>query len=155
MPKQKYKYRAVIISSLCVIFVLIFVVIPKTSGTELVMLDVGQGDSILLRSGGKSFLIDTGNQDSMLKSRLAEQGISHLDGVLITHPDDDHCGSLDVIDDLVVVSHVYVAKDLPTCNENNCQKLMSQIHKIVKDEDVVRMKVGDRINFGEIELEVI
>lgn len=135
--------------------VLAFFIIPRTGGTELVMLDVGQGDAILLRSEGKSFLIDTGNQDTMLKTRLAEQGISHLDGILITHPDDDHCGSLDVIDDLVVVSHVYVAKDLPTCHEGNCEKLMSQIHKIVKDENIAKMKVGDKINFGEIELEII
>lgn len=119
------------------------------------MLDVAQGDSILLRSAGKSFLIDTGNQDSMLKSRLAEQGISHLDGILITHPDDDHCGSLDVVEQLVAVSKVYVAKDLPSCNEDNCQKLMTQIHKIVKDEDIVKLKVGDKVNFGEIELEII
>ena len=100
-------------------------------------------------------MIDTGNQDSMLKTRLAEQGISHLDGILITHPDDDHCGSLDVIEQLVAVSHVYVAKNLPTCSEGNCQKLMSQIHKIVRDEDVVKLKVGDKVNFGEIELEII
>lgn len=119
------------------------------------MLDVGQGDSILLRSGGKSFLIDTGNQDSLLKTRLAEQGISHLDGVLITHPDDDHCGSLDVIEQLVAVDNIYVAKDLPNCNEGNCQKLMTQIKDIVKDENIVKMKVGDKINFGEIELEII
>lgn len=121
----------------------------------MIMLDVGQGDAILLRSEGKSFLIDTGNKDSMLKSRLAEQGISHLDGILITHPDDDHCGSLDVIDDLVVVSNIYVAKDLPSCSEGNCQKLLSQIRKIVNDDNVIRLKVGDRISFGEIELEVI
>ena len=111
------------------------------------MLDVGQGDSILLRSGGKSFLIDTGNQDSMLKSRLAEQGISHLDGVLITHPDDDHCGSLDIVKQLVVVDNIYVAKDLPNCNEGNCHKLMTQIKDIVKDDNIVKMKVGDKINF--------
>lgn len=119
------------------------------------MLDVGQGDAILFRSEGKTFLIDTGNQDNLLKSRFAEHGISHLDGVLITHPDDDHCGSLDVIEQLVVVDSIYVAKDLPTCNEGNCQKLMTQIHKIVDDKNIVKIKVGDKINFGEIELEII
>lgn len=119
------------------------------------MLDVGQGDAILLRSEGKSFLIDTGNQDSLLKSRLAEQGIRHLDGVLITHPDDDHCGSLDIVEQLVVVSNIYVANDLPTCSDSNCTKLMSQVRKIVDDKDIVKLKVGDKISFGEIELEII
>ena len=119
------------------------------------MLDVGQGDAILLRSGGKSFLIDTGNQDSMLKSRLAENGISHLDGILITHPDDDHCGSLDEIERLVVVDHIYVAKDLPSTRNDNCSKLMSQIRKIVSEDNIVKLNVGDKINFGEIEMQII
>lgn len=137
------------------VLIALFIFIPKNVGTELKMLDVGQGDSILLRSGGKSFLIDTGNQDSMLKSRLAENGISHLDGVLITHPDDDHYGSLDEVQRLIVVDKVYVAKDLPSCNEGNCQKLMSQIKKIVSDENIVRLKVGDKIAFGEMELQIV
>ena len=91
----------------------------------------------------------------MLKSRLAENGISHLDGVLITHPDDDHYGSLDEIERLVVVDQVYVAKDLPSCNEGNCQKLMAQIKKIVSDENIVKLKVGDKIAFGEMELQIV
>ena len=137
------------------ILILLIVFVPKFGATQLVMLDVGQGDSILLKSKGKVMMIDTGNQDSMLKSRLAEQGIAHLDGILITHPDDDHCGSLDVIEQLVDVSKVYVAKDLPNCNEGNCQKLMSQIKKIVSNDKIEKLKVGDKINFGEIELNVV
>lgn len=140
-------------SVLLVLVVVIFA--PKFSATQLVMLDIGQGDSILLRSKGQNFMIDTGNQDNMLKARLAEQGISHLDGVLITHPDDDHCGSLDVIEQLVDVSKVYVAKDLPNCTDGNCQKLMNQINKIVSTNNIQKLKVGDKINFGEIELNVI
>lgn len=137
------------------LLVLAFFIFPGAAGTELVMFDVGQGDAILLRSEGKAFLIDTGNQDNMLKSRLAEQGISHLDGVLITHPDDDHCGSLDVVEQLVAVGHVYVANDLPTCNNDNCKKLMSQVQKIADDKSIVKLKVGDKLSFGEIELEII
>lgn len=149
---KKFWYLGICLASVCL---LIIFLIPKSSGTELIVLDVGQGDSILLKSKGKNFLIDTGNQDNLLKTRLAEQGINHLDGLLITHPDDDHCGSCDVIEQLIVVDKVYIAKDLVTCNDANCQKLTNQIRKIVQDSSIEKMSVGDKICFGEIELDVI
>lgn len=136
------------------IFLLIFV-FQNTSPTQLIMLDIGQGDSIVLKSKGKTFMIDTGNQDNLLKTQLAKYNIYHLDGILITHPDDDHCGSLDVIEQLVDVSKVYVANDLPSTNNDNSKKLLNQINKIVGDKNVIKLKVGDVINFGEIELQII
>ena len=91
----------------------------------------------------------------MLKTRFAENGITHLDGILITHPDDDHCGSLDIIEQLIVVDKIYIAKDLPSNSEDNCKKLMSQIKKIVSENNIVKLSVGDKIFIGEIELDVI
>ena len=132
-----------------------FILFPTSSQTTLKALDVGQGDSILIQSKGSSFMIDTGNQDNLLKTRLAENGVTHLDGILITHPDDDHCGSLDVIEQFVDVSKVYLANDLPTNNGNNCKKLMTEIKKIVSETNIVKLKVGDKICFGEVEMDII
>ena len=135
--------------------ILAFIVFPHPSSTKLVMFDVGQGDSIYLTSEGKNFLIDTGNQDTKLKNNLAKEGINHLDGVLITHPDDDHCGSLDVIEQLIDVDNIYVAKDLISCRDKNCEKLKNEILNKVDTKHLVALSVGDKISFGEIELDVI
>lgn len=59
-------------------------------------LDVGQGDSILLTCGDETMLIDGGpvEEGQFLVSRLSRLGITELDCVLNTHPDEDHCGGL-------------------------------------------------------------
>ena len=62
---------------------------------RVTMLDVGQGQCILLQSGGKSFLVDCGGTDAKDASdsaaeTLLSQGISRLDGLILTHYDSDH-----------------------------------------------------------------
>lgn len=70
---------------------------------ELLMIDVGQGDALLLRGpGGARWLVDTGWADPLgrgrdagrdrilpLLERLAPGG---LDGLVLSHPDQDHLG---------------------------------------------------------------
>lgn len=144
------------IACMCTLtLITICIIIPKNSSTELVMLDVGQGDSIYLESKGKNFLIDTGNQDNKLKENFAKMGITHLDGILITHPDDDHCGSLDMIENLIDVSKIYVAKDLLLSSDKNCIKLVNQINQIVDRNSIIELNVGDHISFGEIVMDVV
>lgn len=150
--KTRYVYAG---AGIIFLIVVTIIFIPKYESSELKALDVGQGDSILLKSKGKNFMIDTGNQDNLFKQRLAEEGINHLDGLIITHPDDDHCGSLDIIKQLVQVDNIYVARDLPSNAGDNCKKLMSELKQIVNDNKIIKLNVGDKISFGEIELDVI
>ena len=72
---------------------------PLTDDFRVTMLDVGQGQSILLQSDGKTFLVDCGGDDDedaadVTAEALLGQGISRLDGVIITHFDADHCGGV-------------------------------------------------------------
>ena len=72
---------------------------PMLDSVRLTVLDVGQGQSILLQSEGKTFLIDCGGDDSEGSADLAaqwvlSQGIRHLDGVIVTHYDKDHFGGI-------------------------------------------------------------
>lgn len=65
---------------------------------EVTFLDVGQGDSILIREeAGVVILIDGGTERagrSILLPYLRSQGIEHLDLVVATHPHADHIGGL-------------------------------------------------------------
>ena len=74
----------------------------------IVMLDVGQGDAFIVRSGENVLLIDTGNQDALLKAALARQRVGRLDAVAVTHSDDDHCGSLPVLGDVAPAAALLV-----------------------------------------------
>ncbi len=59
-------------------------------------LDVGQGDAALISCNGKHMLIDGGpaKASSKLYSILRDLGITHLDYIVASHPDADHCGGL-------------------------------------------------------------
>ena len=120
----------------------------KQSATQLIALDVGQGDAILLRSRGKTMLIDTGNQDGMLREALARQGVAHLDALLITHPDDDHMGSLPSLRGVVQVDRVLVARDALSCTCGSCKKLRTDATALVGQQGLAGLQVQDRITLG-------
>lgn len=63
---------------------------------EIHYLDVGEGLSVLVRSGGASLLYDGGDRDasSFVVSYLQKQGISHLDYLIASHYDADHINGL-------------------------------------------------------------
>lgn len=66
---------------------------------RMTVLDVGQGQCILLQSDGKTYLVDCGGSDDEQAADLAadtllSQGITRLDGVILTHYDRDHSGGL-------------------------------------------------------------
>lgn len=67
---------------------------------EVYVIDVGQGDSILLVSpNGKTMLVDAGDSScyEAIESQLDALNISTLDVVVATHPHADHIGSMDDI----------------------------------------------------------
>ena len=75
---------------------------PMLDDTRITMLDVGQGQSILLQTEGRSYLLDCGGEDEqktadLITETLLSQGISRLDGVILTHFDQDHSGALDYL----------------------------------------------------------
>ena len=67
------------------------------SATDLVVrvLDVGQGDSILLEPpDGDPVLVDTGPPGDGVEDRLRELGVDSLAAIVISHDQSDHAGDL-------------------------------------------------------------
>ncbi len=122
---------------------------------EIVMLDVGQGDAFLVRSGGCAVLVDTGNQDALLREACAREGIRHLDAVTVTHHDDDHCGSLDTLGDVAVVDRLLVAADLLTCDCDSCGEVREGAEAEGYPGGVVGLGAGDEIRCGRFALTVL
>lgn len=57
--------------------------------------DIGQGDAVLVRSGDRIALIDTGPEPEALRSCLERMQVGHIDLLVLTHFDLDHIGGLD------------------------------------------------------------
>ncbi|MCH9648045.1 MAG: DNA internalization-related competence protein ComEC/Rec2 [Deltaproteobacteria bacterium] len=92
------------------------------------LLDVGQGEAILLRDGPRAVLVDGGGWASgdfasrVLLPALAGEGVGALDAVLMTHPDGDHCGGLVGLVDYLPVKELWTA---PRFRHSDCAEKIS------------------------------
>ncbi|HEX9774669.1 MAG TPA: ComEC/Rec2 family competence protein [Actinomycetota bacterium] len=67
---------------------------PPDGGLVVTMLDVGQGEAIVVRAGGHAMLVDGGPDPDALVRHLREAGIERLDVMVISHPHEDHVAGL-------------------------------------------------------------
>lgn len=70
---------------------------PLLDNTRITVLDVGQGQCVLLQTGGRVYMVDCGGSDDeeaadAAAETLLSQGITKLDGLILTHGDRDHAG---------------------------------------------------------------
>jgi competence protein ComEC len=66
--------------------------LPPPTGFRLTVLDVGQGDSILLQVPQGAVLVDQGPPEAKVAQQLRELGVRRLAAVVLTHPQRDHIG---------------------------------------------------------------
>jgi competence protein ComEC len=112
---------------------------------ELVALDVGQGDAILLRAAGAPpLLIDTGPPEGEVAARLDELGIERLGALLLTHGDRDHAGALREVLAAAQVERLLVA---PGALGDRCAALACP--------PVRTLAAGARLRAGSLRLDVL
>lgn len=68
---------------------------PLQDSVRVTVLDVGQGQSVLVQTEGKSILVDCGGDSDTASADLAaetllSQGVDKLDAMILTHLDRDH-----------------------------------------------------------------
>jgi competence protein ComEC len=92
----------------------------RPAGIELTMLDVGQGDAILLRDGPTAILVDGGGWrrgdlgGRVLVPALLGEGVGRLAAVVVTHADRDHCRGLVDVASYLPIGEVWVADGFQT-----------------------------------------
>lgn len=125
--------------------------LPRQDDCRLMVLDVGQGQSLLLQSRGHSFLVDCGGySDTGAADQAAEtllsQGVYRLDGILLTHYDRDHMAGIPYLLTRVDAERIY----LPASNEQGFAAQLGEISRgqILFAEDQCKIPLGS----GEITL---
>jgi competence protein ComEC len=66
------------------------------AGLRVSVLDVGQGDAILLRPArAPAILVDAGPPGDGIVAKLREEGVDRLGAVVVTHDESDHSGGVE------------------------------------------------------------
>ena len=123
------------------------------NGLQVHFIDVGQGDSILIRQKDHSMLVDAGENDQgdVVVSYLKSQGIDQLDYVIGTHPHSDHIGGLDDVIGSFEVDRVF----LPPIEHTTAtfEEVLDAIE--VKDLSLTLPQVGDVWELGEASFTIL
>ena len=124
---------------------------PLRDDVRMTVLDVGQGQSIILQSEGKTFLVDCGGDNDEMTADLAaetllSQGVFRLDGLILTHGDRDHAGGAAnllsrITTDVVMLPSTTGSELTDTLDEST-------------DGQVIPVSKNYSISFGETEITV-
>lgn len=99
--------RAALACAMCVVLTLV-IRWRYFAPARVCVLDVGQGDAILVQQGAGAVLVDTGPDASVVEA-LARNHVLHLDAVVLTHLHADHYGGIDDLVGAVPCERVMVA----------------------------------------------
>lgn len=120
---------------------------------EVHYIDVGQGDSILVKQGDKSMLIDAGENHykEVVLDYLRANGIETLDYVIGTHPHADHIGGLDHVINTFNIGKVIMPK--VTHTTQTFENLIMAIKN--KGLKITTPIVGDIYNLGDAKFTIL
>lgn len=94
---------------------------------QLSILDVGHGLAVVIEKDNHVFLYDTGAKypsgfsmaEAAILPYLTSRGIKSIDGIIISHNDNDHGGGLAILREQITVKHV-IANDLAFMPDSFC-----------------------------------
>ena len=136
--------------SLVVVVILIWTAVFVVPNDELQVsiLDVGQGDAILIQKGSRQIVIDGGPDPEKMCLELGEEmpfWDRNIDLLVLTHPQDDHLAGL------VEVLRRYNVKQVLESGLEYEISVYTEWLKLIEEKDVVctQARVGLRIDVGE------
>lgn len=117
-----------------------------TDNLVIKMLDIGQGDAILIQHDGHATLIDNGDIDGREKllNELKKAKVDHIDKMILTHPHADHIGGTEAVLKNMTVDEIYDNGMIST------SKLYTGYVKMAKEKKIARkaLKEGDVLDLG-------
>lgn len=155
VKKKRQAYHFVI--PIAAVFCLLFPMKPHFS---VWMLDVGQGDcNVVFSKEGKTFVIDCGSTsknkvgEKILIPFLKYHGVNRIDGVFVSHPDEDHMnGVIELLEcgdkENIEVARVFLYEKSMKTQPEEWEEL--RIAAIQNDIPLVGIKQGDCIRTNSL-----
>lgn len=123
---------------------------PGLPERGLVVLDVGQGDSVLVELSGFTMLVDGGPDPDKLAARLDRYGVDSIDLIVATHVHADHVSGLVTVIERIPVGAIWAAFEPHVTPAS--QRLVDKA--LAMGVPIERPTVGDRVTIGEDVIEV-
>ncbi|NLP41636.1 MAG: MBL fold metallo-hydrolase [Veillonellaceae bacterium] len=121
---------------------------------KIQVIDVGQGDAILIRTKQEVILVDSGDTSTRgkLVKYIQSQGIKTIDKVIITHPHADHLGGMPGVLNNFTVKQIYDSG--LTTTTSLYRQYLTTVEK--KDIPFTVVVPGNQIDIGDgIKLKVL
>lgn len=119
---------------------------PREGCLNVYMLDVGQGDALLLISPeGNTMLVDTGSEEQAytVESSFGALGIEKLDVLVLTHPHEDHVGSATELLKHIPIGKVCLGGDTARYEP----KLLKKLNR--RKVETVSLWAGTKVDWSE------
>ena len=125
--------------------------LPPPTGLRLTVLDVGQGDSILLQVPEGAILVDDGPPEAHVADQLRRLGVDRLAAMVLTHPHRDHVGGApEVLEELEVGFVLDPLQPTSSFDEHEARK-EARLHGV----PIVPARVGESYHLGRLHVRVL
>jgi beta-lactamase superfamily II metal-dependent hydrolase len=152
---MKNKFQYIFLAALLAIFIYFsYQIFVEAKSLQIIFLDIGQGDSILIQKGTKQILIDGGPSGKTELAKLGEH-LPYFDReieiVIATHPDKDHIGGL-----IETARNYKIGKVLTTAAEKDTQAF-KEWQETLEYNKIETLEVwrGTEMKFDEVEIKIL
>ena len=125
--------------------------LPPPAGLRITVLDVGQGDSILLQVPQGAVLVDQGPPEAKVAQQLRELGVRRLSALVLTHTQRDHIGGAETILRRIGVDRVLD----PRLAGSSPYERAALAAAAERGVPVAETRAGDAFRLGELHLRVL
>jgi competence protein ComEC len=124
---------------------------PPPDGLRITVLDVGQGDAILLQVAEGAVLVDQGPPEADVAEQLDGLGVDELTALVLTHPQRDHVGgAARVLEEIEVATVLDPLIPAPSDDERAALEAARE-----RDVPVVSAHAGKTFTIGALRVRIL